>query len=117
VVLLDAQQTTPGMQQNMAFERISKEQALSLIDTENAVVIDIRDVASFQTGHIDSAINVDNNNVQSFIGGADKEVPLIVCCYHGNMSQGAADFFGQQGFTRSCSLDGGYAQWAQEKSS
>ena len=101
----------------MAFERISQEQAKLLIDAENAVVIDIRDEASFQSGHIHNAINVDNNSVQSFIEGAEKEVPLIVCCYHGNMSQGAADFFGQQGFTRSCSLDGGYAQWAQEESS
>ena len=96
----------------MAFERISKEQAQSLIETETAVVIDIRDAASFQSGHIENAIHVDNSSVQSFIEGADTGVPLIVCCYHGNMSQGAADFFAQQGFARSCSLDGGYAGWS-----
>ena len=95
----------------MAFERIDSERAVELIADEDAVVVDIRDRASFLGGHIDAAIHLDNSNVEDFLRGADLDKPLIVCCYHGNMSQGAADFFGQRGFTRAYSLDGGYSAW------
>ena len=99
----------------MAFERIGSEQAVELIAAEEAVVVDIRDHASYLGGHIESAIHLDNNNVEEFIDQADREKPLIVCCYHGNMSQGAADFFNQRGFSRTYSLDGGYTAWPHKE--
>ena len=95
----------------MTFECINADQAMTLIRDENAVVIDIRDPQSFSAGHIDGAVHVDNATVESFIGQADPALPLIVCCYHGNMSKGAADYFSSQGFSRSYSLDGGYSAW------
>ena len=98
----------------MAFECINTDQAKSLISDELAVVIDIRDPASYQSGHIDNAIHIDNSNVQTFLEDTDKNRPLIVCCYHGNMSKGAADYFNQQGFGKSYSLDGGFTEWAKQ---
>lgn len=97
----------------MSFTRIDVEQARALIEDRQANVIDIRDRASFDAGHIADACHVDNQNVQSFIEETDHSVPLIVCCYHGNMSQGAANFFNEQGFAETYSLDGGYASWSQ----
>jgi thiosulfate sulfurtransferase len=99
----------------MTFERIDIEQSIALIDEEQAVIIDIRDHVSYQSGHIDNAIHIHNENVHTFIENADKTLPLIVCCYHGNISQGAADFFGKQGFEKSYSLDGGYTEWAKRR--
>ena len=96
----------------MPFTRINVLEAKSLISDNEAQVIDIRDPASFQSGHIENSVHIDNSNVQQFLDQADKSKPLIVCCYHGNMSQGAADFFNQQGFVQSYSLDGGYKAWA-----
>lgn len=98
----------------MAFECINAEQAMSLIQEENAVVVDIRDQQSFSAGHIDGAIHLDNSNVENFIEQANPALPLIVCCYHGNMSKGAADYFGRQGFLRSYSLDGGFTAWPNQ---
>ena len=43
----------------------------------------------------------------------DKEKPLIVVCYHGNSSQGAAEFFASQGCREVYSLDGGFVEWQQ----
>ena len=97
----------------MTFECIDIEQTVTLIEQENAVIIDIRDPASFRSGHIEDAIHINNDNVQTFVEGTNKSVPLIVYCYHGNMSKGAADFFDQQGFEKSYSLDGGYTEWAK----
>lgn len=98
----------------MAFECINIEQAKLLISDADAVVIDIRDPASYQSGHIANAVHIDNSNAQTFIEDTDKTLPLIVCCYHGNMSKGAADFFNQQGFEKSYSLDGGYTEWTKQ---
>ncbi|MBV1878252.1 MAG: thiosulfate sulfurtransferase GlpE [Pseudomonadales bacterium] len=95
----------------MSYERINVSTARSIIDTQNALLIDIRDAPSFESGHMENAILIDNSNITQFIADADFDRPLIVCCYHGNMSQGAADYFSQQGFAHAYSLDGGYSAW------
>lgn len=95
----------------MAFERISIEQAEQLIQTENATVLDIRDPDSYAAGHIGNAIHVTNQNVESVVASANKQQPLIIYCYHGNSSQGAADYFSSLGFERCYSVDGGYEEW------
>lgn len=93
------------------FSRISAQQAKQIIDDGAVTLIDIRDEASFQAGHISNALHIDNHSVQGFMQDADPEIPLIVCCYHGNMSQSAAQFFSEQDFSAVYSLDGGYSDW------
>ena len=95
----------------MAFERISIDQAEQLIRSENATLLDIRDPDSFAAGHIEKAIHVTNQNVESLVTSANKEQPLIIYCYHGNSSQSAADYFSSLGFERCYSVDGGYEEW------
>ena len=46
-----------------------------------------------------------------FIAHADFDRPLIVACYHGNSSQGAAAYLAHQGFAEVYSLDGGFELW------
>lgn len=93
------------------FEQITLEQAKNLLQQDGTQVIDIRDAMSFQAGRITGAERVDNQNLPEFMAKADKTQPLIVCCYHGNSSQGAAQFFAEQGFEHSFSLKGGYEMW------
>ena len=40
-----------------------------------------------------------------------KDKSIIVCCYHGNSSQSAAEFLVKSGFNDVYSLDGGYEAW------
>ena len=97
----------------MPFKRIDVQEALALINEQDAQVIDIRDPMSYQAGHIPDSKLVSDQNVEEFLEQADKTKPLIVCCYHGNMSQGAADYFSGKGFDATYSLDGGFEAWAQ----
>lgn len=98
----------------MNFTRISVTQAQELLTTQPATqVVDVRDEASFGQGHIENARHVHNSNVQEFLAEADMSQPLIVCCYHGNMSQSAAAYFAEQGFASSYSLDGGFEAWQE----
>lgn len=96
----------------MSFQRINVEQARELI-AANALVVDIRDAHSFASGAIPGALQLNGDNVEEFIQSSDQSKPLIVCCYHGNSSQGAAQFFAQRGFEQTFSLDGGYEAWAE----
>ncbi|MET1256870.1 thiosulfate sulfurtransferase GlpE [Aliikangiella maris] len=93
------------------FKRISVDEAATLIEEQQALVVDIRDVNTFANGHINQAIRVDNDNLRQFLDSNDKSRPLVVCCYHGNSSQSAAQMFFEQGFTQSYSMDGGMCEW------
>ena len=93
------------------FKRISIVEAKKLIDEGNAQIVDIRDEHSFQAGHIPAARHLDNTNLQKFIESADLDQPLLVCCYHGNSSQSAAEFLNSKGFEQTFSIDGGFEGW------
>ena len=93
------------------YKRISIDDAKQFLDEGNCHVIDIRDELSFQAGHIPGAEIVNNDTVSSFMDKTDKNSPLLVCCYHGNSSQQAGQFFEQQGFREVYSIDGGFEAW------
>lgn len=95
----------------MTYTCIDISDALPIIEN-NATIVDIRDLTSFQTSHITNASNLTNDNVQDFIDNNDKNQPVVVCCYHGNSSKGAAEYLAAQGFTQVYSLNGGFSQWS-----
>ena len=92
------------------FKRISTTDANELI-LRQTNLIDIRDQNSFNTRHIDNAINLNDENIESFIKEADKKIPTIVYCYHGLSSQNAAQYLSSMGFTEVYSVDGGFEDW------
>lgn len=93
------------------FDRISAAQASQKLASGPATLIDIRDETSFGIGHINDAQHIDNQGIAAFLEAADKTLPLIVYCYHGNSSQSAARFFTEQGFIEVYSMDGGFEAW------
>lgn len=100
----------------MEFSRIDVAKARELLSAAPAnglQIVDVRDEQSYETAHIEGAVHLDNTSVQHFILNADFEKPLLVYCYHGNMSQGAAAYFAEQGFTEAYSLDGGFEAWEE----
>ena len=81
-------------------------------EAKEAVFLDIRDPGSYEDGHIEGALHLTEDKLPEFLQTADKERCTIICCYHGNMSQGAAAYFAEQGFKDVYSLVGGYTAWA-----
>ena len=96
----------------MPYARLSVEDARQLLDEGDAVVVDIRDEASFAAARIEHARHLDEATLAPFIAEADLEAPLIVCCYHGHSSQGAGAMLAERGFSQVYSLDGGFTGWA-----
>jgi thiosulfate sulfurtransferase len=93
------------------FEHISTQQLADLKNKQAVNIVDIRDGQSFAAGHIPHATLLNNDNVAQFVASADKNTPLVVCCYHGNSSQGAAQYLSEQEFKQVYSLDGGFEVW------
>ena len=98
---------------NSAFKRIPAEAAKTLID-KGATIADIRDPDSFARGHIKGALHISNLSIQAFIEANDLDKPIVVCCFHGNSSQSAAQYLCEQGFEEVYSLDGGFEVWNQQ---
>ncbi len=94
------------------FTRISVADANALIEKGPVTIADIRDEASFLSGHMENAQHLDNTTVQNFIADNDMDQPLLVVCYHGNSSQSASQFLAERGFDEVYSLDGGFTEWA-----
>ena len=94
------------------YSRLSADTAKEMIASKTVTIVDIRDQKSYAAGHISNAAHLDNASLQHFIDEADLTAPLIVCCYHGNMSQSAGAFLAERGFDEVYSLDGGFTQWA-----
>ncbi len=95
-----------------SFTRISCADANALINSKDVNIVDIRDLNAFNSGHIVDAEHLDNHSLAAFVEDTEQDVPLIVCCYHGNSSQPAAAYMAEKGFEEVYSLDGGYEQWA-----
>ena len=95
----------------MTYQCISVDGAIELMAREGAVLLDIRDAASFMAGNVKSSINVSNENIELVLSRLDKKAPLLISCYHGNSSKGAADYVNGLGFENTYSVDGGFESW------
>ena len=99
------------------FKCIDVQEAQELLKNPSTVVIDIRDKASFQAGNIPKSINVSDGNIVDFLNSTDRQVSLLIYCYHGINSKDAAEYFVKNGFQSVFSLDGGYTEYIQKKPS
>ncbi|MEI8594415.1 thiosulfate sulfurtransferase GlpE [Photobacterium sp. Hal280] len=98
------------------FEHISVEQAYALLQQSDtkAVLVDIRDPQSHALSHPASAFHLTNDTMVSFMDDVDFEQPVIVMCYHGISSQGAAQYLINQGYETVYSMDGGFEAWRRQ---
>ncbi|MGF1758064.1 thiosulfate sulfurtransferase GlpE [Photobacterium sagamiensis] len=98
------------------FEHISVEQAYTLLRQagSEAVLVDIRDPQSFALAHPEQAFHLTNDTMVEFMDRVDFEQPVIVMCYHGVSSQGAAQYLINQGYETVYSLDGGFEGWRRQ---
>lgn len=96
------------------FKHISVEQTQAMLEADEIKMVDIRDPQSFDMGHIESAVRLDNQNLQEFLNSTEPSTPVVVYCYHGISSQQAAQFLVEQGFAEVYSMDGGFEAWRQQ---
>ncbi|NLS54686.1 thiosulfate sulfurtransferase GlpE [Hafnia alvei] len=93
------------------FVVISVEQAQQKLQQPETVLVDIRDPQSYAAGHAAGAFHLTNETLQNFMQHNEFDTPVMVMCYHGNSSRGAAQYLLHQGFEEVYSIDGGFEAW------
>ena len=90
-------------------------QATMLINSKDAIVLDVRTPAEFAQSHILNSRNIPLDEIEARVKELErfKEKPVIVSCATGNRSGSAAAVLRKHGFTNVVNLAGGIAAWQQ----
>ncbi len=99
------------------YQQVNYSQAKALMEQEQPLVIaDVRDKASFDAAHIEGAIHLSVKALGDFCDANQKDVAILVYCYHGISSQSVAQHLLDKGFSRVYSLIGGFEAWMSQHS-
>ncbi|MCL9783569.1 thiosulfate sulfurtransferase GlpE [Vibrio sp. S4M6] len=93
------------------FKHINVTDAHALISKGEAKLVDIRDAQSFGQARSASSFHLTNDSLVEFMNDNEFSTPILVMCYHGISSQGAAQYLVNQGFEQVYSIDGGFEAW------
>jgi len=90
-------------------------EATMLINSKDAIVLDVRTAAEFAQSHILNSRNVPLDEIEARIRELErfKAKPIIVSCATGNRSGSAAAILRKHGFTNVVNLAGGIVAWQQ----
>ena len=94
---------------------VSSEQAVSLINKQNALVVDVRAQKDFKRVRIANSVNIPANEIQNRLGELSKDRTIIVVVNSGNMSAAASKLLRGVGFTKVYVLDSGLVGWMRDK--
>lgn len=94
---------------------VSSEQAVSLINKQNALVVDVRAQKDFKRVRIANSVNIPANEIQNRLGELSKDRTIIVVDNSGNMSAAASKLLRGVGFTKVYVLDSGLVGWKRDK--
>jgi rhodanese-related sulfurtransferase len=99
-----------------AAAQVGTAEAVRLINREDAVVIDVREAAEFQQGHIANAVNIPMARLGERLAEVRKfnERPLLLCCDAGHTSMRAGAVLKKAGLGKLFSLRGGVGAWRQD---
>jgi thiosulfate sulfurtransferase len=71
-----------------AFACVSAADAVALLRAEpDAIVFDVRDLASYRKAHVDGAAHLSEDRLLVWTRRLAKEAPVVIYCYHGNASK------------------------------
>jgi len=103
----------PYLRRSAGGSQVSTAQATTLINREDALMLDVRDAGEFGAGHALGAKNVPLARIDD--GANDlakrKDRPLVVYCDGGDRSAKAVATLRKQGFARVVVLSGGIGAW------
>jgi len=105
----------PALRRGVAGATISTLQATLLINQQNALVLDVREAAEYEKGHMLNARNIPLGELEARAGEIDKHKakPVIVVYDNGNRSGRAATVLRKLGFEQVFTLGGGVGAWRQ----
>lgn len=97
----------------MKWTQISIPEAEQMLESQEILLLDMRDYHHYLADHHPRALHLSSNNLRNLLKHADRTVPVLIYCYHGHSSQDMAQLFADFGFISCYSLEGGYDAWFQ----
>ena len=95
---------------------VNNHQATTLMNQENAIVVDVRPAETYRKSHILNAVNVASADIDAnklAMIEKYKNTPIIVMCDNGMSSGRAANKLAKLGFTTVYNLSGGISAWEE----
>lgn len=92
-------------------KEVSVEEAIQLINHDNAAVIDLRDTENFQKNHILDSINASTEDFMLDKMNTYKDKPIILVCTRGSTASSLALKLRAKAFTKLYVLAGGITAW------
>ena len=92
---------------------LTPQQAIKIVNQENGIFLDVRDLREFKDGHIVAAINIPFNKLSEQLSQIEKykDQPIIVVCKMGHQSGAGCKQLKLQGFQRIFKMTGGMFEW------
>jgi rhodanese-related sulfurtransferase len=92
---------------------LSPQQAISLINAEEGVFVDLREVAEFRKGHIVSAINIPAAKLPERMVELEKykDKPIVLVCKMGQQSSTAGKQLKEANYGQVYKMTGGMMEW------
>lgn len=102
-----------------AYQQISQEKAKEMMDTQEVIILDVREQNEYDSGHIPGALllpvgTIDEETAAQVI--PEKDSTVLVYCRSGNRSKTAASALAKLGYTNIFEF-GGISTWPYETES
>ena len=105
-----------GGEREASYQQISQEEAKEMMDTQEVVILDVREQDEYDSGHILGAVllpvgTIDKESAAEVI--PEKDTSVLVYCRSGNRSKTASSTLAELGYTNVCEF-GGINTWPYE---
>jgi len=99
----------------LGYKEVGPNDAVRLINREDAVILDVRDDKEFQSGHILNSVHIPLGLLDSQLSklGEDREKAVVVVCQSGQRAAKGAVLLQKQGFKSVHKLNGGMMAWSE----
>ena len=105
----------PMMASSLNAGALSASGAVTLINRDKAVVVDVSEMDEFAGGHVGGAKNVPFSELENKLGAAvkNKALPLILVCANGARANRAVAVAKKLGYEQVQALGGGLKAWKE----
>ncbi len=96
-------------------KEVSVEELSELQQSQNPVIIDVREESEWNADHAEGAIHLSRGIIEQKIADVipDPNTPIVCYCGGGNRSALVADSLQKIGYTNVFSLEGGFRAWQE----
>lgn len=105
-----------GGEKETSYRQISQEEAKEMMDTQEVIILDVREQDEYDSGHIPDAVLLPVGTIDEDTAAAvipEKDSTVLVYCRSGNRSKTASSALAELGYTNIYEF-GGIKTWPYE---